>query len=705
MGHLITVATCALNQWALDFTGNYKRILESIRIAKAAGAKYRLGPELEITGYGCNDHFLEGDTNLHSWEVLIKLIKSEECRDMLIDVGMPVTHKNVNYNCRIFFLNKKILLIRPKLFLANDGNYRETRWFSPWLKIRETEDFFLPRIVRDVTGQDTVPIGDAVIATLDTVIGTEMCEELFTPNSPHIQMALDGVEIFANPSGSHHEFKKLHKRVELLTGATAKSGGIYMYANQQGCDGERVYYDGCALICVNGELVAQGSQFSLKDVEVITSKIDIEDIRSFRVRISSRGLQAAGGKAYQRIKADIRLSMERKDAVGVSSAVPITPKYLTPEEEIRYGPACWLWDYMRRSKSGGFFLPLSGGIDSCSTALIVFSMCKLVCEAAKEGDQQVIEDVRRCLGEPEGSTYVPKEPTEFCNRVFHTCYMGTSNSSVETNNRAKELAEKIGSYHIIFTFDAVIAAVIALFLSVTNLTPKFAVHGGSARENLALQNIQARLRMVLAYMFAQLLLWVRGRPGSLLVLGSANVDETLRGYFTKYDCSAADINPIGGISKTDLRKFIQYSSTAFQLPLLTKFLDAPPTAELEPLTKEYTQTDEIDMKMSYSELSTYGTLRKVKMCGPFSMFTKLVGDWGGGERKLSVKEVAEKVKLFFFYYSINRHKTTILPPSYHMSSYSPDDNRFDLRPILYNAGWEWQFERIDEVVKELESKK
>lgn len=51
------------------------------------------------------------------------------------------------------------------------------------------------------------------------------------------------------------------------------------------------------------------------------------------------------------------------------------------------------------------------------------------------------------------------------------------------------------------------------------------VHGGESRENLALQNIQARLRMLMSYMFAQLLPWVRSRPGSLLVLGSANVDE------------------------------------------------------------------------------------------------------------------------------------------------------------------------------------
>jgi len=42
----------------------------------------------------------------------------------------------------------------------------------------------------------------------------------------------------------------------------------------------------------------------------------------------------------------------------------------------------------------------------------------------------------------------------------------------------------------------------------------------------------------------------------------------LRGYYTKYDCSSADINPIGGISKTDLRAFIAYATECFQLPAL-----------------------------------------------------------------------------------------------------------------------------------------
>jgi NAD+ synthase (glutamine-hydrolysing) len=53
-------------------------------------------------------------------------------------------------------------------------------------------------------------------------------------------------------------------------------------------------------------------------------------------------------------------------------------KYHCPEEEIAFGPGCWLWDYLRRSGASGFLLPLSGGADSSSVAAIVGCMCQLV---------------------------------------------------------------------------------------------------------------------------------------------------------------------------------------------------------------------------------------------------------------------------------------------------------------------------------------
>ncbi len=42
-----------------------------------------------------------------------------------------------------------------------------------------------------------------------------------------------------------------------MMSGTAKAGGVYLYANQQGCDGGRLYFDGCAAVVVNGKLVAQ----------------------------------------------------------------------------------------------------------------------------------------------------------------------------------------------------------------------------------------------------------------------------------------------------------------------------------------------------------------------------------------------------------------------------------------------------------------
>ena len=65
----------------------------------------------------------------------------------------PIAHKNIKYNCRVIILDRKILLIRPKLYLANDGNYREMCYFTPWSPVRHVEDYYLPRIIRDITGQ------------------------------------------------------------------------------------------------------------------------------------------------------------------------------------------------------------------------------------------------------------------------------------------------------------------------------------------------------------------------------------------------------------------------------------------------------------------------------------------------------------------------------------------------------------------------
>ncbi|AWU78318.1 uncharacterized protein C5L36_0E03760 [Pichia kudriavzevii] len=698
MSHYITLATCSLNQWAMDFEGNRDRILESIKIAKSKGAKLRVGPELEVPGYGCLDHFLENDTYIQSWEMYSTILADKETYGLLLDIGIPIIHKNRRYNCRILSYDGQILLIRPKILLANDGNYREMRYFTPWLKTQYVEEFRLPKLIRDITGQNFVKFGDAVISTLDTVIGCETCEEMFTPQAPHIQLSLDGVEIITNSSGSHHELRKLNTRLSLIMEATRKCGGIYLYSNQNGCDGDRLYYDGCSMIVCNGEILAQGKQFSLDDVEVLTATIDLEDVRAYRA-LASHGIQSRMSPVYDIVHVEAELSPDSVNFdVTIEPTLPREVFYHLPEEEIALGPACWLWDYLRRCKGSGFFLPLSGGIDSCATAVIVHSMCRLVIENIKAGNKQVMKDVQMITK----NDNFPNTPQELANQIFHTCYMGTSNSSNETKSRSKELSSKIGSYHVDLNMDNVVSSVVALFEVVTGRRPIYKIFGGSNIENLALQNIQARLRMVLAYLFAQLLPWVRGKEntGGLLVLGSANVDEQLRGYLTKYDCSSADINPIGGISKNDLIKFIRWSVDYFQLPILKEFVDATPTAELEPITKDHIQSDEADMGFTYDELSIMGRLRKVEKCGPYSMFIKLLHIW---KDKKTPDEIASKVNSFFWYYSVNRHKQTVSTPSYHAEQYSPDDNRFDLRPFCIDPSFSWGRHKIQSVLKKMEN--
>ena len=70
------------------------------------------------------------------------------------------------------------------------------------------------------------------------------------------------------------------------------------------------------------------------------------------------------------------------------------------------GPACWLWDYLRRSGAAGYMLPLSGGADSSATATIVGNMCQMVVRAVQHGDKAVEAEARRWAQEMPGALAV-----------------------------------------------------------------------------------------------------------------------------------------------------------------------------------------------------------------------------------------------------------------------------------------------------------
>jgi NAD+ synthase (glutamine-hydrolysing) len=162
---------------------------------------------------------------------------------------------------------------------------------------------------------------------------------------------------------------------------------------------------------MNGRVYSQASQFSLTDIEVITATLDLGEVASYR-SAPSRGMQATQAPEYKRIEVDFFLSQQQGSKLRIKPTLQIETKYHRPEEEIALGPACLLWDYLRRSKQAGYILALSGGLDSCSTAVIIFAMCRMVFQAVQEGNKQVIEDMRRIAGAYDEPDWLPSSPQD-----------------------------------------------------------------------------------------------------------------------------------------------------------------------------------------------------------------------------------------------------------------------------------------------------
>lgn len=103
------------------------------------------------------------------------------------------------------------------------------------------------------------------------------------PKSTHVGVIAVRVEIIVNASGSYMELRKAYVTTDLIKSATFKSGGAYLYTNLRGCDGQRVYFNGCSAVAVNGEIVARGKQFSLQDVVRFYLEVHWTQIQSMTV--------------------------------------------------------------------------------------------------------------------------------------------------------------------------------------------------------------------------------------------------------------------------------------------------------------------------------------------------------------------------------------------------------------------------------------
>ena len=104
------------------------------------------------------------------------------------------------------------------------------------------------------------------------------------------------------------------------------------------------------------------------------------------------------------------------------------------------------------------------------------------------------------------------------------------------------------------------------------------------------------------------------------------------------------------------------------------------------------------MGITFEELNNFGKLRLMNRYGPYSMFNHLRTI----HPEISAAYQFSRVAFFFKKYATNRHKMTILPPTYHGTEYNSDDHGFDVRPFLYGQwAWQWQLKRIERDIEKL----
>ena len=92
-----------------------------------------------------------------------------------------------------------------------------------------------------------------------------------------------------------------------------------------------------------------------------------------------------------------------------------------------------------------------------------------------------------------------------------------------------------------------------------------------------------------------------------------------------------------------------------------------------------------------------GRLRKSFKLGTVGMFERLVVDWAD---RMAPRDVYKKVRDFMYYYAINRHKMTTMTPGLYLENYTPDDNRYDLRPFLYPR-FAFEHRKIENLLKKV----
>ena len=252
-----------------DCNYNAEQTFTMMRKAEKTGVKVLVLPELGLTGYSCGDLFYQ-DTLLRSAEeALSTVLTATRNLEVVTAVGMPLRVNNKLYNCAVIIQKGAVLGVVPKTHLPNYGEFYEKRQFAAAPEENGTVTLL----------GKSVPFGNKLVfrcATMpDLALGFEVCEDMWAPCSPAVDLAAAGATVIGNLSASNDIIGKDSYRRQLVTMQSAKLLCGYVYSScGEGESTSDVVFGAHQMIAENGTMLAE-RRF---DGGLLVSEVDVQKL-------------------------------------------------------------------------------------------------------------------------------------------------------------------------------------------------------------------------------------------------------------------------------------------------------------------------------------------------------------------------------------------------------------------------------------------
>ena len=350
----ITVADCRANG---------EEIIRLIREMEKEHTKVMVFPELCITGYTCQDLFLQRRLLDSAWETLMRIAADTADVDELIFLGVPVRNKGKLYNAAAVLNRGEILGLVPKSYLPNYGEFYEQRHFVSGLGCLE---------FMSINGKK-IPFGTNLLFVCEElqelIVAAEICEDLWVNMPPSVIHAQAGANLIVNLSASNEMVGKDSYRRSLVSGQSARLVCGYVYANAgEGESTQDLVFGGQNMIAENGSILAEGERFKNG---IVYSEIDVQRLNDERKRLTT--WQSCEDSDHLRIP--FHLKMEETKLTRQYSRYPFVPSQKSERDlrcdEILNIQAMGLKKRLDHIHCHKATVGLSGGLDSTLALLVI----------------------------------------------------------------------------------------------------------------------------------------------------------------------------------------------------------------------------------------------------------------------------------------------------------------------------------------------